>query len=276
MNPQDYLDAYFTRIGYTGPHDTGLKTLQALHQYHTQAIPFENLNPFLGMPVKLDLESLYQKLIRDSRGGYCFEQNLFFKDVLETLGFRVKSLAARILWNVPEGEITPRGHMLLLIEADGDIYIADVGFGGLTLTAPLLLKADVIQKTPHESYRLLKPQNDDYILQSIIKGEWKSLYRFDLQEQYLSDYEVTNWYLSNHPESHFVTGLIAARPAPGRRYTLRNNEFSIHNLNGETEKKTLDSAAGIRQTLKDSFKIILPEKEGMDKALEKLIAKAKL
>lgn len=273
MKPDEKLDTYLRRIGYEGPRTASLEVLKELHLLHPKTFPFENLNPYLGIPVELDLESLRQKMIDKGRGGYCFEQNLLFKSVIEALGFKVKGLAARVLWNQPEGRVTPRGHMLLLIELDGKNYVADVGFGGLTLTTPLLLEPDLVQETPHEPYRLLRLDEDAYVMEVRVKDEWKSIYRFDLQEQFLPDYEVTNWYLSHHPESHFVTGLIAARAEvnPRRRFVLRNNQFSIHYLDGETEKHMLETTAELRETLEQHFHITLPEAEGMDKALDKVI-----
>lgn len=264
------LDKYFERIGYEGPATPTPAVLKTLHRKHTETIPFENLNPFLKKEVKLDTVSLEQKMIHHKRGGYCFEQNLLYREVLQTLGFRVKGLAARIRWNQPENEITPRGHMLLLIESDGQKYIADVGFGGLTLTTPLRLESGFTQETPHEPYRLIRA-GEDFLMQTLVRGEWKPVYQFNLVENYLPDYEVTNWYLSNHPESHFVTGLIAARPAPGRRYALRDNRFSVHHLNGETDKKTLETPGEIREVLVDHFLIELPEENGMDIKLSRLI-----
>ena len=71
-----------------------------------------SVNPLLKWPVRLDAPSLEQKLVRSGRGGYCFEQNLLLSHVLNGLGFKVTGLAARVLWNAPEGAITPRGHML--------------------------------------------------------------------------------------------------------------------------------------------------------------------
>ena len=204
------VDAYFERIGYSGSGSANLDTLAAIHLRHAQTIPFENLNPLLRWPVRLDAHSLQQKLVRDSRGGYCFEQNLLLSHILNQLGFHVRGLAARVLWNVPEGTVTPRGHMLLLIDLAGRPYIADVGFGGLTLTAPLGLVLDIEQSTPHEPFRLIR-SGDGFVMQAKTASTWRSLYQFDLQPQFLPDYEVTNWYLSNHPSSHFVTGLIAAR-----------------------------------------------------------------
>src|SRR5580765_5639386 len=106
-----FLGAYLRRIGHTGPLSSTLDTLRALHLRHTTTIPFENLNPLLGWPVRLDLESLEQKLVRDGRGGYCFEQNLLFSHALQALGFRVAGLAARVLWNTTDDAITKRSHM---------------------------------------------------------------------------------------------------------------------------------------------------------------------
>ncbi|MDR8393762.1 arylamine N-acetyltransferase [Aliifodinibius sp. S!AR15-10] len=266
------LDAYFARIGYEGAREANERTLRTLHEHHTQAIPFENLNPLLGLPVKLDLDSLEQKMVHQNRGGYCFEQNLLFKHVLEAIGFSVKGLAARIRWNLPDGRITPRGHMLLLINLDGKNYLADTGFGGLTLTDPLLLEPDKIQETTHESYRLIK-EDGLYIEQALVRGEWKSTYSFDLQEQFLPDYEVSSWYLSNKPDSHFVTGLIAARPDVEKnlRYALHNNKLSVHHLDGETEKRRLDTPAEIREVLETYFQLTLPGGNELDEKLQQVI-----
>lgn len=263
---------YFERISYEGPKEATLEVLRALHLLHPKSIPFENLNPFLGIPVPLDTESLQKKLIEDGRGGYCFEQNLLFKKVLETLGFSVKGLAARILWNRPDGEITSRGHMLLFVEAEGRKYIADVGFGGLGPTGPLLLEPGTKHKTPHESYRL-KRNRDEYILESDVKEEWKPLYRFNLDEHYLQDYEVTNWYLSNHPESHFVTGLYVARPDvdPNRRYALHGKQLSIHTIGKETEKHSLQTVAELKDVLSNNFRINLPDVPGLDEKLAEIV-----
>ena len=67
--------------------------------------------------------------MRDRRGGYCYEHNLLLSHVLQQLGFLVRGLAARVLWNVSEGTVRPRSHMLLLVDLDNRHYVADVGFG---------------------------------------------------------------------------------------------------------------------------------------------------
>jgi N-hydroxyarylamine O-acetyltransferase len=264
------LDAYFQRIGYIGERTPTLKTLQSIHQHHAKAIAFENLNPFLKQPVPLDLKSLQQKLIHEGRGGYCFEQNQLFRSVLSAVGFQVTNLAARVLLNLPEGTITPRSHMLLQVDIDGEKYIADVGFGGLTLTAPLSLTPDIEQSTPHEPFRLLATDHT-LIMQAYIGQEWKSLYRFDLQEQQLPDYEVSNWYVSTHPNSLFVTTLIAARPDSDCRYALRNNQLTTHHLDGRTERRVLSSVTELRTALEDVFRLKLPAIANLESALQQVV-----
>lgn len=213
----------------------------------------------LCVPVGLNSESLWKKLIYDRRGGYCYEHNLLFKHVLETLGFNVKGLAARILWNRPDDSVTSRSHMLLLVEADGAPFIADVGFGVLTLTTPILITPYTPQNTPHESYRLIPGAEDSYTLQVDVKDEWKPVYQFERQQHYLSDYEVLNWYTSTHPESPFVKGLIAGRTTHGQRYALRNKTWKIHYTYGDTLEYTISDANELEQVLSDTFRLSIPE-----------------
>ncbi|MDX8539926.1 arylamine N-acetyltransferase [Mesorhizobium abyssinicae] len=253
------LDAYFARIFYRGPTEASLATLKALHRQHPQAIAFENLDPFLGHPPKLDLASLQDKIFTRGRGGYCYEHNLLFMHALTALGFEVSGLAARVLWGQPDDAITARSHMLLRVEFDGHTYLADVGFGGLTLTAPLLLEAGPEQQTPHEPFRLVETE-DHFRLQAQIGGDWRSIYRFDTQPAYAVDYAVSNHFLSTHPSSHFLSSVIAARALPDRRYALRNNRLSTHHLGGRTEQREIATAAELAGVLEGQLGIVIPDR----------------
>ena len=268
------LDAYFERIGYVGPRSPTLDTLRGIVLRHSEAIPFENLSPLVGWPVRLDAESLQQKIVHEGRGGYCFEHNSLLLCVLESLGFQAHGLGARALWNQPEDAITSRSHMLLLVELEGQSHLVDVGFGGVTLTGVMQLKADIEQSTPHEPFRLQR-RGDDYYMQVHFGGKWNTLYRFDLQRQYLPDYEVSSWYLCHHPDSIFISGLYAARAAPGRRFALRDNELSVHHVGGTTEKLTLQNATELRDVLTNNFRLRLPETSQLDTALARICATPK-
>jgi N-hydroxyarylamine O-acetyltransferase len=266
-----FLQNYFERIGYEGTPSANLETFNAIYLLHTHSIPFENLNPLLHWPVNLDIESLQEKIIKNKRGGYCFEHNILLSHALREIGFDVRWLAARVLWNRPEGTVNARTHMLLQVVIDGEKYIADTGFGGLTLTAPVKLLPGIEQATPHEPFRLIQ-QGEEYTLQAKVKEEWKSLYYFSLQEQVIKDYEVMSWYLCNHPESHFIKMLRAAITGPGVRYALNNNEFAIHRMNGGTERKILASVEEILEVLQTVFLIQLPDAPELEKIIESLIA----
>jgi N-hydroxyarylamine O-acetyltransferase len=263
------LDAYLARIGYAGPRTATIDTLQAVHALHPAAIPFENLNPLLGWPVSLDVDSLQAKLVTGGRGGWCFEHNTLLLHALDALGFSVTSLAARVLWNAaPGGAIGPRSHMLLLVDLGGSRYIADVGFGGIVLTAPLRLESHIVQPTPHEPHRLM-PIESGFVLEVSLSGEWKPLYRFTMEPQFRADYEVSNWYLCHHPSSFFRQMLIGARATAEGRYALRNNAFSIHRKN-QTEKRTLATAAALRSALEVDFNLHLPESPELTAMLERV------
>ena len=255
------LDAYCRRIGYTGERAPTLETLRAIVLRHALSIPFENLDPFLRRPVALDAASLQRKLVEGGRGGWCFEQNLLLGGMLRTLGYDVAGLAGRVLWTLPEDTRRPRTHMLLRIDTGGETYLADVGFGGLTLTGVLRLAPGLAQPTPHETFRI-DADGADFIMRAQVAGAWPALYRFDLQEQLLEDYEIANWYLSNHPASPFVAGVICARAAEGRRYALRGGQFATHTLGGPTERRDI-SESELAALLEETFglhSVTLPER----------------
>ena len=263
------LDAYCERIGYAGPRRATLDTLQALHALHPAAIPFENLNPLLGVPVPLNLDSLQAKLVTAGRGGWCFEHNVLFRGVLEALGFSVTGLAARVVWNAPpDTPIGARNHMLLRVDLEGHPYLADVGFGGNVLTGPLRLEPHIEQATPHETHRL-RPLESGYVLEAFLTGEWKPFYRFTLEPQFPSDYEVSSWYLCHHPNSFFRKMLTGARAAPEVRYALFNNALAIHRKNG-TEKRILADAAALRSCLELDLNLRLPESPDLEALLERV------
>ncbi len=265
------LGAYFKRVGYDGPRTNTLETLRALHLLHAQAIPFENLDPLLKRPVKLDLPSLEAKLVSAGRGGYCFEQNLLFAQVLRALGFKVQEGTGRVRWSAPPGAVTPRVHAVLFVDAEGEHYLVDVGFGGNVLTAPLKLSSRAEQATPHEPFRLVD-ENGRLVEEAKLNGVWTPLYAFDFSETHPVDYEMGNWFTSAHPSSIFVKGLLGARAEPDRRYALMNNQLAVHKLKGGTEKTTLGSAAEMRDALTDLFKVRLDGLDGLDTALARLTA----
>ena len=254
------LAAYFERIGFTQEARPDRATLATLVAAHSATIPFENLNPFLGLPVPLSPEALVAKLVRQRRGGYCYEQNGLFSYVLDSIGFHFTPLAARVLWMQSDDAVTARTHKLLLVDLPEGQVLADVGFGGAVCTGLLDLVADVPQATPHESFRLVRA-NGLWRQQINIGGEWRSTYQFDLTPQLAVDDELGNWWTSANPASHFTFSLIAARSPAGRRHALRNFDYSIHVTGGESEKRRLENAEEVCAVLESDFGIDIPDRD---------------
>ena len=275
------LAAYFDRIGYSAPdrgsHQATSDTLHALHRLHPQVIPFENLDALLGRTPRLDLESVFAKLVTARRGGYCYEHNLLFRAVLNTLGFETTGLAARVMWSDPAA-MPPRTHMMLLVETPDETWLADVGFCSMTLSAPLLFDTGREQATPHETFRIDVIERGDFLLQVKLGDAWKPIYRFDLEPQFPADYAMANHYVSTFPESIFLNHLIVARVMPGERRILFDATLTRRGkASGFEAKRELRTAAELRGVLQDVFGLALADNEtsppacGLDTVLERIV-----
>jgi N-hydroxyarylamine O-acetyltransferase len=246
--------AYMQRIRYSGDLHPRYAVLEALHLAHASHIPFENLDIFLGQPIRLDVDSLQAKIVRGGRGGYCFEQNLLFAAVLERLGFSVTRLAARVRYRARR--VLPRTHMLLLVRCDNDTWLADVGFGleGLLLPVPFGSAQEVRQFG--WTYRIAQEQGQ-WVLQSLHAESWTDLYAFSLEPQELADYEMANYYSSTYPESRFVQTLTVQLPSPKARTALRNRELIVDD--GKTTiSRTLAGESELLEVLAGVFDLRFP------------------
>lgn len=248
------LDAYLRRVGHSGALDPSRSTLEALHLAHASRIPFENLDILLGRPIRLDLESLQAKLVRDERGGYCFEQNLLFAAVLERLGYTVTVLAARVRYRVARA--APRTHALLLVEASGERWLADVGFGLEGLLMPVPLHADEETRQYDRRYRVVA-EADGRALRMHEAGAWTDLYAFTLEPQLVADCEMASHFTSTHPASPFVRNLVVQLPGPERRKVLRNRELAIEEA-GSVARRTIAGDDELVDVLAREFGLRLP------------------
>jgi N-hydroxyarylamine O-acetyltransferase len=268
MTSDQTIDAYLARIGFTGRCDATLATLQALHRLHPAAIAFENIDVLMRHPISLEPAAIAAKLVADGRGGYCYEQNTLLLAVLRTLGFRVISVGARILWNAPAGTTPARVHMLLLVDLPEGRHLADVGFGRLTLGEPLRLQPGVEQPTGQGTYRVIR-SGDEFQLQAALGADWTAIYQFSLEEKLAADWDVIHWHTSTHPSSIFTRSLMVSRSADASRYALLDNRLRIYDRSGVADQRVLATADELRATLRDDFKLELPT--GCDDVLARAV-----
>jgi N-hydroxyarylamine O-acetyltransferase len=257
------LDAYLQRIGYDGPRLPTVAVLHALHRRHALSIPFENLGALRGRPVDFSPPALLTKLVHGGRGGYCFEQSHLFLHMLRALGFQAVPLIGRVR---PAGATTVFGltHMLLRVECEGRTFLADVGYGNLSLLEPLELKPGLRQVHAGLEPRRLVQEGPLLVQQAEIKGTWTDIYAFSPAEAPAMDFEIGNWYTSTHPESRFVRNLIAVRLEPDRRHTLLNREYHLRFPGDRVETRILASAAELRDLLTQTFGLNLAPDLALD------------
>jgi N-hydroxyarylamine O-acetyltransferase len=254
-SPAIDLDAYRTRVGYTGPLEPTLDVLRALHFAHATNIPFENLDILLGRPISLELGHLQDKLVRARRGGYCFEHNTLFAAVLERVGFRVERYAARVRMGATG--VRPRTHMLLGVFVDCEPWLADVGFGNGGPLYPTPLAASELDTQELWSYRIAA-EGETSVLQTLQADGWLDLYAFSREVQEPVDYVIANHFTSTHPQSHFVQMLIAQRSAPGKRWTLKNRELTLARPEESTTITLPENDDAIVNTLATVFDLHFP------------------
>ena len=254
-------DAWLARIRYRGALDPTLATLTGLVKAHSHAIAYESIDILLGQPAVLDIEALQAKMIGRGRGGYCFEQNMLFRAGLRSLGYSVTSLQGRVVRGLEIDAPRPAIHMLLRVELAEGPFLADVGFGNLAPTAPLLLEPLLEQPTPHEVMRFIVV-NNELTLQSKLGERWEHIYRVIPHPRHDAEYEITNWYTSTHPTAPYLSNIIAALPtSDGIRMTLFNERLSRRFPDGHTERRLLQSEGDYQRVLRDDFGLQMTDEE---------------
>jgi N-hydroxyarylamine O-acetyltransferase len=261
------LDAYLNRINYDGPSDLAptLETLKRLQLCHASSIPFENLDVLLGRPIDLSMQGIEHKLISSNRGGYCFEHNSLFLEVLQALGYDAIGLSGRVIFSAPPDVMPARTHLFTRVTLDGIPWLLDVGVGGFTPTEPLRMDTSSPQQTLHDTRRIIKsdqptPDGFDHWFHQVLLGEeWKSIYKFTGEQMLQIDREVGNWWTSASPQSTFRDKIMVAMASPdGSRHTLATQKYA-HRLHGNPiEEIDIQSTPQLLEILDQRFDLRFP------------------
>jgi N-hydroxyarylamine O-acetyltransferase len=253
------LPGYLERIGFEGTADATPATLRSLHRAHASAVPFENLDIQLGRPIRLDAASVQAKLVRDRRGGYCFEQNHLLMWGLEAVGFEVTPLAAWVRIG-SESASDLRTHMALKVEVDGSPWLADVGFGADGLSEPILFADGALAEQDGRRYRLVTEPDGIWALQRSYAepAEWFDLYAFTMDPATPGDFAHGNRYTSTDPGSPFVRSVTAQRSGGLVRPVLRNRHLVEAMPDGERHVARLHRDEELLEVLADRFSLSFP------------------
>jgi len=251
------LAAYLRRVGAHEPPTVAHEDLAALHAAHVSSIPFENIDVRLGRTIRLDLDSLQSKLVARRRGGYCFEHNTLFAEVLRALGFDVATLEARV--RPPDAtEALPRTHMALAVDVAGTRYLVDVGFGANGPLYPVPIDGSVNDR-PGGAYRVREEEPGLRVLQLRTGEHWRDLYAFTLNRALPVDFIVANHFTSTHPESGFVTRLTVQRRDARAQRCLRGRSYRIRREEEVLEREITPEE--LPSVLRDDFGLDVTDEE---------------
>jgi N-hydroxyarylamine O-acetyltransferase len=255
--------AYLTRIGYRGSIEPTTQTLRALQRAHLFSVPFENLDIHQGHPIRLEINHLFDKIVRRRRGGYCFEVNGLLAVLLEEIGFLVQRLSASSAND--NGTYRPDfDHLVLRVTCIDDpqtAWLVDVGWGDGP-NEPLRLFEPGEQERDGRVYRL-RPDQDCLILEEKLVGDtWLRHYRFNLVAYKLEAFAAMNLFMQSAPESPFVKKRLCSLPRSDGRITLSDRRLILtrgYGLRGgeEKEERLLAGEEEVRQVLRAEFGVDL-------------------
>jgi N-hydroxyarylamine O-acetyltransferase len=246
---------YLARIKFDGIAKTDIDTLKRLHLQHLLSIPFENLDIHLNRKIILEPEAIYSKIVVNRRGGFCYEMNGLFYEIITAIGFNAIRISARVYNenNEPGKEFD---HMAIIVNIDGEDWLADVGFGDSFLE-PLKFKPDVEQKLFGKIYKIVKLDDENFKTVNSEDGKaYKNMYMFSLIPRELSDYDEMCVYQQTSPDSHFVKNTVCTLARTNGRITLSG--MKITETKNRVRKETdLKSTEEINLKLKKLFNITL-------------------
>lgn len=217
---------YLKRIGFDGRTAADAETLTELHRRHLFTIPFENLDIHAGREIKLDMNYIEDKVVNKGRGGFCYELNGLFCELLTGLGFKVKMVSANV-FDEDENPGAEFDHMALIVSIGGDEYLADVGFGDSFIN-PFVINPDVVIEDDGGIYQVVRHDN---IYLKLLRSEdgvyFTPKYLFSMIPRKLSDYSEMCIYHQTNPKSHFTKNRLCSLANEGGRVTLVNDKLII-------------------------------------------------
>lgn len=250
---------YLSRIKLTKNEITldqaGLRKLYLAHLHH---FVFENIDCLLGKEIKIDLNSLYQKLIIEKRGGYCFELNLFFLEALRFYGFNAEVYLARVFYRGTG--VNAKTHLTVVVELNQEKYIVDAGFGGPGPEDLLLFQLDNVQKLFNYNFKIIEDREFGYMIQRESEGIFKNVFAFKFEQVYPADLEMSNFYVSKLPTSAFLNNINICQFNKLGRQTVFNSTFNTFEWQTLNSRPIIDSV-DFEKILVEKFNIKLSSDE---------------
>jgi N-hydroxyarylamine O-acetyltransferase len=248
------VDRYLSRIGLSERPKANLAGLRALHRAHLLAIPYENLDVQLGRKVTIERPAIYQKIVEQGRGGWCYEMNGLLGWALGELGFKVTRATGAVMREI-SGDAATGNHLVLRVELPEGLYLADVGFGDGPRD-PIRVAAGAFHSDGFD-FSLRRVDDTWWRLINDPRGGAPS-FDFNLDPADENLLAARCDYLQSDPASVFVQNLVAQRHVPGGLEILRGRTIRSIRASG-IENRVIESADDLVTTLRDVFALNVPE-----------------
>jgi N-hydroxyarylamine O-acetyltransferase len=249
------VSAYLRRLGLDTPPRATLDGLRLLQRAHVESVPFENLDVFLGRPLSLEPDDLFDKVVVRRRGGYCFELNALFGRLLAALGFEAVPHLARV-WLRDPPEPPPRTHLTHCVALDGRRYLTDVGFGASTPRLPLDIGSGEPIDDGDGPIRVRPDPSFGLMLQRWTDGRWANQYSFEDVPALAIDVRVSNHFVETHPSSHFRAARYVGLFTPHGRDGLADAQYT-RRRDGMLDERTVPLGPEWRRLVADRFGLAL-------------------
>ena len=223
MNVERYLERIGISQSEVGSPDLDL--LRKLQLAHILSVPYENIDIIRNVPLSLDGDMLFDKIVGRKRGGLCFELNTLFNELLSELGYITESYFPRF-WRGETGVPIPR-HRVISVRIDGESYLVDVGIGSAAPRFPLILREGLVQEGYGEAYRFERDVRFGWMLYERKNGEWQKYFSFTEECYFDADYVPTLFWCEKHSDSKFNKDLMVSLKTPDGRITLDGNTFKV-------------------------------------------------
>jgi N-hydroxyarylamine O-acetyltransferase len=243
---------YLKRINYKNKIDTSLNTLFELQKKHIKNVPFENLGIHYNKEIKLDVDAIYRKIVRNKRGGFCYELNGLFYNLLKTIGFDVKMISAKV--HKKDGIYGKEfDHLATIARVDNQDYLVDVGFGKFAFE-PLALKMNVLLNDDFGKFQFDKFKEGYFRINELVEGKLIPQYIFKTIPRKLSDFETMCTFHQTSSQSHFTTKKVITIFNGKERITLNDNLLKI-TTNGKVSELHFKESKKFDELLKKYFDI---------------------
>ena len=266
MNDSE-ISQYLSRINL-GDCNSTLEGLMSLQEHHAEYIPFENLDIVVGREIALNHQHLFEKIVTKNRGGYCFELNGLYAELLKSVGFSPKPVLGRVWLSNPKGT-PPRNHLANLVELDGKTFVTDVGFAGLITRIPLDINDASPVNDKDGKVRVIPVADRQFMIQRESDKGWANQYSFENVEISEEDIEISNYYMSTHPNSHLYSHKCVGRNTQVGRIGLFNNKLTTRREKKPSHSKRVEFGTEWLDAIKAEFSLDLDFSE---KELSKLFA----